>query len=222
MLEVTGLHAHYGKSHVLRDFALAIGPADLVCLIGRDGAVDVALAMIEEDLGRSIAIEIARFLVVYVKRRGEERQLSAILENQSHSDKFDELHAWILANLSSRITLGMLAQRVGMSVRNFSRAYVTAFGRTPMNFILTARLDVAARALTGTADRISQIAFESGFSSEEQMRRHLLARYGMSPGRFRAAEEKVLKQSHSGKRRAKSRIDREKRLHQGSLEKGRH
>jgi len=185
------IHKHFSKRYPSCDAdqqAVFTRDGTLWTTAGMSATIDMALAMIEDDLGRPVAIDIARFFAVYVKRRAEERQLSAVLESQCNSDRFEELHAWIRANLSSRLTLGLLASKAGMSVRSFSRIYAATFGQTPMAFVQAARVDAAARALASTTDRVSKISYACGFPSDEQMRRHFVARYGMSPRRYRMLE----------------------------------
>jgi transcriptional regulator GlxA family with amidase domain len=124
-------------------------------------------------------------MLVFMKRRGEDRQLSSVLTSQSKSDKFEELHSWIAANLDLSLSVGQLARQAGMSVRNFSRAYTKAMGETPSSFVRRVRIEAAVRALTNSRERVSQIAYRCGFGSEERMRRAFVATFGVSPTAFR-------------------------------------
>jgi len=153
---------------------------------GMTAATDMTLALIEEDLGKSVALDIARFLLLFTKRSGTEQQVSAVLSSQSQSDRFEELHSWVAAHLGERINVEVMARRVGMSVRNFSRAYVAAMGQTPSRVLRSIRVESAVRALTSTSERISQIAYDYGFGNEERMRRTFVATYGVPPSRFRS------------------------------------
>jgi transcriptional regulator GlxA family with amidase domain len=148
----------------------------------RDGAVwssagvttgiDLALALIEQDTGRAVAINVARILVVYLKRAGGQSQYSALLAAQAESDSesFGELERWIVEHLKSDLSVDALANRVHMSPRNFARVYAAKRGRTPAKTVEAIRVDAARRRLEETDDRIESIAEGCGFSNEEQMR----------------------------------------------------
>ena len=152
---------------------------------GMAAAVDMTLALIEEDFGRYVALDVARFILVFMKREGGDRQLSSVLRSQAKSDRFEELHSWIVANLDQSLSVADLARHVGMSVRNFSRAYRKALGQTPSSFVRSLRVETAIRALTNTNDRISEIVYKCGFANEEQMRRSFIAAHGVPPSSFR-------------------------------------
>jgi transcriptional regulator GlxA family with amidase domain len=148
----------------------------------RDGAVwssagvttgiDLALALIEQDAGRALAMNVARILVVYLKRAGGQSQYSALLAAQAESDSesFSELERWIVEHLKSDLSVNTLANRVHMSPRNFARVYAAKRGRTPAKTVEAIRIDAARRRLEETDDRVEAIAEGCGFSSEEQMR----------------------------------------------------
>lgn len=153
---------------------------------GMAAAVDMTLALIEEDFGRDTALDVARFLLVFMKRQGGDQQLSSVLRSQAKSDRFEELHSWIVANLDRPLSVNDLARHVGMSVRNFSRAYHKALGQTPSSFVRSLRVEAAIRALTNTNDRISEIVYKCGFANDEQMRRSFIASHGVPPSSFRA------------------------------------
>jgi transcriptional regulator GlxA family with amidase domain len=134
--------------------------------------IDLALALIEQDAGREIAMNVARILVVYLKRSGGQSQYSALLAAQaeSESESFGKLEQWIAENLKRDVTVEKLAERVHMSPRNFARVYAQKRGRTPAKAVEAIRLDAARRRLEETEDRIASIAEQCGFGSEEQMR----------------------------------------------------
>ncbi len=134
--------------------------------------IDLALALIEEDAGREVAINVARILVVYLKRAGGQSQYSVLLAAQAKSapDAFDELEQWIAEHLQADLRVETLAERVHMSPRNFARVYAQTRGRTPAKAVEAIRVDAARRRLEQTGDRIESIARACGFSNEEQMR----------------------------------------------------
>jgi transcriptional regulator GlxA family with amidase domain len=139
---------------------------------GSTTGIDLALAMIEQDAGRALAMNVARILVVYLKRAGGQSQYSALLAAQAESDSesFSELERWIMEHLKSDLSVNALANRAHMSPRNFARVYAAKRGRTPAKTVEAIRVDAARRRLEETDDRIEAIAEGCGFSSEEQMR----------------------------------------------------
>jgi transcriptional regulator GlxA family with amidase domain len=163
----------------------------------RDGAIwssagvttgiDLALALIEQDCGRTVAMHVARVLVVYLRRMGGQSQYSALLEAQveSASDTFAELERWIVENLTADLRVERLAERVGMSPRNFARRYTETRKRTPARTVEAIRVDAARRALEETSDRIDEIARRCGFSDEEHMRGAFVRHVGIAPRAYR-------------------------------------
>src|SRR5712675_609130 len=163
----------------------------------RDGAVwssagvttgiDLALALIEQDAGRALAMKVARILVVYLKRAGGQSQYSALLAAQAESDSesFSELERWIVEHLKSDLSINALANRVHMSPRNFARVYAAKRGRTPAKTVEAIRVDAARRRLEETDDRIESIATACGFSNEEHMRCAFLRNIKIPPREYR-------------------------------------
>jgi transcriptional regulator GlxA family with amidase domain len=98
---------------------------------GVTAGIDLALALVEQDLGRTVALAVARYLVVFLKRPGGQAQFSTALSLQAAEDKFGALHAWISAHLADHLSLAVLAAQAGMSERSFSRHYSEATGLTP-------------------------------------------------------------------------------------------
>ena len=154
---------------------------------GSSAGIDLALALIEQDVGHDVAIKVARILVVYLKRAGGQSQYSALLDAQAHSDSgpFNELEQWIAEHLKSDLRVETLADRLHMSPRNFARLYVQTRGRTPAKAIGAIRLDTARRRLEETTDRIETIAGDCGFSGEEQMRLAFVRNLGIPPREYR-------------------------------------
>jgi transcriptional regulator GlxA family with amidase domain len=154
---------------------------------GVTSGIDLALALIEQDAGRKVAIEVARMLVVYLKRAGGQSQYSALLaaQAQSDSDRFGELEQWIAEHLKSDLRIEALAERVHMSPRNFARLYSKTRDRTPAKAVEAIRIDAARRRLEETADRITTIAEDCGFSDEEQMRSAFVRALGVPPREYR-------------------------------------
>jgi transcriptional regulator GlxA family with amidase domain len=149
--------------------------------------IDLTLALIEADAGREVAMNVARMLVVYLKRAGGQSQYSAILAAQaeSESETFDLLDRWIAEHLKEELRVETLAERVHMSPRNFARAYAEKRGRTPAKAVEAIRVEAARRCLEETERRIESIAADSGFSSEEQMRSSFIRILGIPPREYR-------------------------------------
>jgi transcriptional regulator GlxA family with amidase domain len=139
---------------------------------GVTAGIDLALALIEEDAGRDVAINVARILVVYLKRAGGQSQYSALLaaQAQSESEPFSDLERWIAEHLKEDLRVEALAKQVHMSPRNFARVYAEKRGHTPAKAVEAIRVDGARRRLEETSDRITSIAEDCGFTDEEQMR----------------------------------------------------
>jgi transcriptional regulator GlxA family with amidase domain len=149
--------------------------------------IDMALALIEQDCGRPVAMHVARVLVVYLRRMGGQSQYSALLAAQaeSTSDAFAELERWIAENLTADLRIERLAERAGMSPRNFARQYREARKRTPARSVESIRVDAARRALEETDDRIEDIARRCGFHSEEHLRAAFARHVGIAPRAYR-------------------------------------
>jgi len=153
---------------------------------GVTAGIDLALALVEEDLGRSVALAVARYLVVFLKRPGGQAQFSAALALQAADDKFGVLHDWINGHLADDLSLSVLADQVGMSERSFSRHYAEATGLTPARAIERLRVEAARRLLSESRLPVKRIAQRCGFGSEETMRRSFLRLLSITPQDHRA------------------------------------
>jgi transcriptional regulator GlxA family with amidase domain len=153
---------------------------------GVTAGIDLALALVEEDLGRSVALAVARYLVVFLKRPGGQAQFSATLALQAAEDKFGALHNWINGHLSDDLSLAVLADQAGMSERSFSRHYAEATAQTPARAIERLRLEAARRLLSESRTPIKRIAQRCGFGSEETMRRSFQRLLAVTPQDYRS------------------------------------
>jgi transcriptional regulator GlxA family with amidase domain len=153
---------------------------------GVTAGIDLALALVEEDLGRGMALAVARHLVVFLKRPGGQSQFSAMLRSQAADEgRFAELHDWLAQNLSGDLRVEVLAVRLGMSPRNFARLYRQRTATTPAKTVEQLRLEAARRALEAGAAPIAAIARAAGFGDEERMRRSFLRHLGVAPQHYR-------------------------------------
>ena len=167
--------------------ALFVREGKLWSSAGVTSGIDLSLALIEEDIGRQAAMNVARILVVYLKRAGGQSQYSALLAAQAadESDGFSELECWIAENLKTSLSVEVLADRVGMSPRNFARAYAVQRGRTPAKAVEAIRVDAARRLLEDSKERIEAIALRCGFHSEEHLRGTFVRNLGIPPVEYR-------------------------------------
>jgi transcriptional regulator GlxA family with amidase domain len=153
---------------------------------GVTAGIDLALALVEEDLGRSVALAVARYLVVFLKRPGGQAQFSASLALQAAEDRFGALHDWIRSHLADDLSLSALAHQAGMSERSFSRHYAEAAGQTPARAIERLRVEAAQNLLLDSRLPVKRIALRCGFGSDETMRRSFLRLLGVTPQDYRA------------------------------------
>lgn len=140
---------------------------------GVTAGIDLALALIEDDYGYEAAMEVARYLVVYLRRPGSQSQFSKPFSLQASDDTFAELHAWIRENLGEALTVERMAEIAGMSVRTFSRRYRDRTGVTPARAIASLRLEAAQGAIERGTSSLKRIARDYGFGDERNLRRAL-------------------------------------------------
>ena len=154
---------------------------------GVSAGIDLALALVEADCGREVALQVARELVVFLKRPGGQAQFSQVLQAQTaDSASFDALHAWISDNLrDSDLSVERLAAQSHMSPRNFARVYKQKTGRTPAKAIELFRMEAARRMLEDSQRSIEQIAGLCGFGDEERMRCTFHRQLAISPRDYR-------------------------------------
>ncbi len=166
--------------------AIFVRDGNIATSAGVTAGIDLALALVEEDHGPSLALDVARGLVLYFRRAGGQSQFSAPLESRRRAgSRFNELHDWILRNIQESLTVDSLAQKAGMSPRNFARVFSAQTGMTPASYVETLRLDQAREVLESGSDSMGQVAEASGFGSEDRMRRAFRRRFGVSPAEYR-------------------------------------
>src|SRR4051794_41752350 len=145
--------------------------------------MDLALALVEEDLGPRVALEVARWLVLFVKRPGGQAQFSAQLAAQSaERAPLRELQAWMADHLADDLSVRALAERACMSERNFARAFKAETGMTPAVYVEALRVERARLALESGGEPIEAVARRCGFGTVETLRRAFARRLGVSPG----------------------------------------
>jgi transcriptional regulator GlxA family with amidase domain len=142
--------------------------------------IDLALAMIEQDLGADVARAVARQLVVYHRRAGGQSQFSALLEREPKSDRIQSALAYAKRNLTSKLTVKQLANAAHLSPRQFSRAF-RAETESPANAVENLRVETARLMMEQTRHSIDVIARQTGFADRYRMRRALLRAFGQPP-----------------------------------------
>jgi transcriptional regulator GlxA family with amidase domain len=158
---------------------------------GVTAGIDLALALVEEDLGREAALAVARRAVVFLKRPGGQSQFSAELAAQIQATgPLERLPDWIRRNLAADLDVETLARRVGMSPRNFARVFRRQFETTPARFVERARVEHARRHLEEARLSLDEIADACGFGSGERMRRSFARVLGVGPAAYRERFEK--------------------------------
>jgi transcriptional regulator GlxA family with amidase domain len=153
---------------------------------GVTAGIDLALALVEEDLGPTVALAVARYLVVFMKRPGGQAQFSAALTLQAADDKFGQLHEWINRHLAEDLAIPVLADQARMSERSFIRHYTESTGVTPARAIERLRVEAARRLLSESSLPVKRICQRCGFGSEETMRRSFLRLLAVTPQDYRA------------------------------------
>jgi transcriptional regulator GlxA family with amidase domain len=154
---------------------------------GVTAGIDLALALVEEDLGREVASAVARWLVVFVRRAGGQSQFSAQLSVQAAARApLRDLQAFIVEHPEADLALPALARRAAMSLRHFSRVFRAEVGVSPASYVEAVRLETARRLLETTALPVERVADSAGFGTPEALRRTLARRVGLSPREYRA------------------------------------
>lgn len=154
---------------------------------GISAGIDLALALIADDLGEKVARQVAREMVVYYRRPGGQSQFSALADLGGDATIFSPLFEWMRSNLSERLTVEQLADRMAMSPRNFSRAFTGVIGISPAKAVERLRLEAARERVENSRDPIEQIALTTGFCDPERMRRAFLRTFGQPPQALRRA-----------------------------------
>jgi transcriptional regulator GlxA family with amidase domain len=148
---------------------------------GMTAGIDLALAMIEKDLGADVARAVARRLVVYHRRAGGQSQFSALLELEPKSDRIQSALAYAKRNLHKPLTVGQLAAAAHLSPRQFSRAFRAETGQSPAKAVENLRIEAARLIMERSRHPIDVIARQTGFADRDRMRRAFLRAFGQPP-----------------------------------------
>ena len=155
---------------------------------GITAGIDMALAIVSEDLGRSSAMVVARSMIAQMVRSGGQSQFSPTLVRQASdgAGRFEALHLWMADHLAVPLPVETLAAQAGMSARNFARAYAKATGTTPAKAVEAMRIERAQDLLETTSKSLKQISTLCGFGDEDRMRRAFLRTLHVSPAEYRS------------------------------------
>src|SRR6202022_1527328 len=174
------LQARFPKVKVEEDrIFIADGP--VWTSAGATAGIDLALALIEEDLGPDVTRAVAKKLVVYHRRAGGQSQFSALLELEPKSDRIQSALAYAKRNLTSKLTVGELAEAAHLSPRQFSRAFQAETGQSPAKAVESLRVEAARLMMEQSRHSIDVIARQTGFADRDRMRRAFLRAFGQPP-----------------------------------------
>jgi transcriptional regulator GlxA family with amidase domain len=154
---------------------------------GMSAGIDLALALVEEDLGRELAQTVARMMVVYYRRPGGQMQYSSLLDLYPESDRVRRSLTYAREHLTDTLSVENLAAVAGLSVRQFSRAFAAATGVPPAKAVERLRAESARPRVEGSGEALETIAAAVGFGDAERMRRAFLRTFGQSPNSLRRA-----------------------------------
>ena len=152
---------------------------------GVTAGIDLALDMVEEDYGGRLPMEVARVLLLYRRRPGNQSQYSSALAAQVNAGRFASLVRWMEANLGGNLSVECLAEMTHMSPRSFARTFPAETGSSPARFVEGLRLTRARELIEAGADSFASVAQQAGFGSEERLRKAFVRRLGMSPHQYR-------------------------------------
>ena len=163
-----------------------IRDGDIATSAGVTAGIDLALAFVEDDLGRDEALTVARALVVFLRRPGGQSQFSVQLSAQvAKSTPLRRVQQWIAEHPAADLSVETLAARASLSPRQFARAFAAETGMPPGRYVERTRLEAARRHLEDTAEGIEQTARACGYGTPESMRRAFLLTLGVSPAEYR-------------------------------------
>jgi transcriptional regulator GlxA family with amidase domain len=153
---------------------------------GVTAGIDLSLALLEEDHGAALALEVARVLVVFLRRPGSQAQFSVSLETQfAESKPLHELRVWMTEHLAADLSVPALAKRVGMSPRNFQRVFKSEAGKSPAHYVEELRIETARRLLERTMHSMDEIADRCGFTCSDVLARSFTRVLQLTPGEYR-------------------------------------
>jgi transcriptional regulator GlxA family with amidase domain len=203
---------HWSQCGALRDEypAIEVDPdpiyikdGNVATSAGVTAGIDLALALVEDDLGRDMALTIARHLVVFLRRPGNQAQFSAQLSAQvAERAPLRDVQQWIAEHPAGDLSVEALAEKASLSPRHFARAFAAEVGMPPGRYVERTRLEAARRRLEDTAEGIEQTARACGYRTPEAMRRAFIEALGVSPAEYCRRFRPISKEHHADRHRA--------------------
>lgn len=173
------------RARIDRD-ALYVRSGNIYTSAGVTAGMDLALALVEQDHGKAVALAVAQELVLFLKRPGGQSQFSRHLEAQRRDDLFGELELWMLEHPAEDLSVARLARRMSMSPRHFARLFAERLGSSPGAYVRRLRVERARRRIEEGALRLKQVARDCGFADEQALRRSFQNLVGITPAEYRA------------------------------------
>jgi transcriptional regulator GlxA family with amidase domain len=201
LLDGRRVTTHWSRCDALRDQypAVRVDPEPIFVKDGRiatsagiTAGIDLALALVEDDLGRDAALAVARQLVVFLRRPGNQAQFSAPLR---------DVQQWIAEHPAADLSVEALAGKASLSPRHFARAFAAEVGMTPGRYVERVRLEAARRQLEDTTAGVEQTARACGYRTTEAMRRAFTEALGVSPAEYRRRFRPINKEQHADRHR---------------------
>jgi transcriptional regulator GlxA family with amidase domain len=212
LLDGTRATTHWSQCAALRDQypAIEVDPdpiyikdGNVATSAGVTAGIDLALALVEDDLGRDMALAIARHLVVFLRRPGNQSQFSAQLSAQvAERAPLRDVQQWIAEHPAGDLSVEALAEKASLSPRHFARAFAAEVGMPPGRYVERTRLEAARRRLEDTAEGIEQTARACGYRTPEAMRRAFIEALGVSPAEYCRRFRPISKEHHADRHRA--------------------
>jgi transcriptional regulator GlxA family with amidase domain len=180
------LQSRYKDLKVERD-PIFIKEGKVYTTAGVTAGIDLSLALVEEDLGHAVAAEIARILVLFLRRPGGQSQYSSLLAQQENLEdaRMRDLPVWVKAHLNRKLDVQDLAKAAAMSPRTFMRQFKAQFDTTPARWVQSLRIEAAMQHLEDRNMSLSKVARNAGFRDEQALRRAFLQQIGLTPKQYR-------------------------------------
>lgn len=173
--------------------AIYVRDGQVYTTAGVTAGMDLALALVEEDLGAQVALQVARELVLPFRRREGASQVSAAMALQaSDRSQLEEVRAWAIDHLQDDLRVERLAERANMSVRHFARVFHQDVGMTPARYVEQLRVEAAQRRLEESSDTLAKIAHDCGLGSMQGLRRVFLRVTGVTPVEYKQGTRRPL------------------------------
>lgn len=166
--------------------SIFVRSGNVITSAGVTAGMDMALALVEDDHDRSVAVHVAQELVMYLRRPGDQAQFSRHLAIELKDTPFASLELWVSENLGGDLSVGTLAAQAGLSERHFVRRFTAEIGCPPATWVRNLRMEAARRQLEQGADSLKEVARRCGFGDEQSLRRVFQARLGVTPSLYAA------------------------------------